>query len=481
MENSVETVAADSEKKADKHFLARLWSDVREAVSGSEQDFTQGRIGRAILLLSIPMVLEMSMESLFGIVDVYFVAKLGPDAIATVGLTESMLTIVFGVAMGLSMATTAMVARRIGEKDPAGASVAAAQAVIIGIVVSIPIGIIGFIYAADLLRLMGATEGVIETGTGYCMAIIGTNVIIMLLFLINAIFRGAGDAAIAMRVLWVSNGINIILDPCLIFGLGPFPEMGVTGAGVATAIGRGVGVVFQLWILFGGRGRVKISLRQLWPDFAVMWRLLKISLGGMLQFLIATASWLALVRIIAVFGSAALAGYTVALRIIIVTILPSWGIGNAAATLVGQNLGASKPDRAERSVWVTGFVNMAFLALVTVIFITLAEPLIRIFTQEEEVVPFGVACLTIISYGYVFFAFGMVVVQAFNGAGDTFTPTLINLLCYWMIQIPLAYWLAIKTDLAAHGVFWAITIAESLLAVVGIIVFRRGRWKEKQI
>jgi len=481
MENSVETGVDASEKITEKSMPSRLLSDVREAIKGSEQDFTEGRIGRAILMLAIPMVLEMSMESLFGLVDVYFVAKLGPDAIATVGLTESMLTIVFGVAMGLSMATTAMVARRIGEKDTEGAAVAAGQAIMIGIVISIPVMIVGFIYSADLLRLMGASEGVVETGTGYCMAIIGTNVIIMLLFLINAIFRGAGDAAIAMRVLWVSNAINIVLDPCLIFGLGPFPEMGVTGAGVATAIGRGVGVIFQLWILIGGRGRVKITLRQLQPDLRVMWRLFRISLGGMFQFLVATASWLALVRIIAVFGSAALAGYTVALRIIIVTILPSWGIGNAAATLVGQNLGAGKPERAERSVWVTGFVNMVFLAIVTVVFLTFAEPLIRIFTNEEEVIPYGVACLRMISYGYIFYAYGMVMVQAFNGAGDTFTPTLINLLCYWIIQIPLAYWLAMKTSLGAQGVFLAITITESLLAVVGIIVFRKGKWKEKQI
>lgn len=481
MENSAESSSVVSETKPEKYGLASLWSDLRESVSGSEQDFTEGRIGRAILLLAVPMVLEMSMESLFGIVDVYFVARLGPDAIATVGLTESMLTIVFGVAMGLSMATTAMVARRIGEKDTAGAAVSAAQAVMIGIVVSVPIGVVGFIYAPELLRLMGATESVVETGTGYCMAIIGTNVIIMLLFLINAIFRGAGDAAIAMRVLWVSNAINLVLDPCLIFGLGPFPEMGVTGAGIATAIGRGFAVCYQLWILLGGRGRVKLSLRQLQPDFAVMWRLFRISLGGMFQFLVATASWLALVRIVAEFGSAALAGYTIALRIIIVTLLPSWGIGNAAATLVGQNLGAGKPERAERSVWVTGVVNMVFLGIVTVVFVTFAEPLVRIFTEEEAVVSYGVNCLRLISYGYIFYAWGMVMVQAFNGAGDTFTPTLINLLCYWMIQIPLAYWLAMNTSLGAKGVFLAITMAESLLAVFGMVIFRRGRWKEKKI
>jgi putative MATE family efflux protein len=438
---------------------AHVWRTLREAVSGSEQDFTQGSIGRAITLLAIPMVLEMSMESLFGIIDVFFVARLGADAIATVGITESMLTIVFGIAMGLCMATTAMVARRTGEKDAAGAAKAAVQAILLGVLVSIPI----------------------ETGTGYGAVIIGTNVIIMLLFLINAIFRGAGDAAIAMRVLWVSNLINIALDPCLIFGLGPFPEMGVTGAAVATAIGRGTGVVYQIWVLFGGRGRVQIPRSEWRVDLKVMAHLFQVSLGGMFQFLIATASWLGLVRIVSAFGSEAVAGYTVALRIIIFAILPSWGMSNAAATLVGQNLGAGKPDRAEKSVWVTGFSNMIFLLGVTIVFVILAEPLISLFTTESEVVPYGVDCLRYISYGYVVYAYGMVMVQAFNGAGDTFTPTIINLCCYWLFQIPLAYFLAMKTDYGARGAFLAIPIAEALIAVVGILVFRQGRWKTRKI
>lgn len=481
MNDSIESNVSVSDSAPRLSLAARVWRDLREAVSGSEQDFTEGSIGRAIMLLSIPMVLEMAMESLFGIVDVYFVSSLGPDATATVGLTDSMLTIIFGIAMGLCMATTAMVARRTGEKDKAGAAKAAVQAIFLGIAVSVPIGVIGFLYTPQLFRLMGATDEVIAVGSGYGQIILGTNLIIMLLFLINAIFRGAGDAVIAMRVLWVSNLINIALDPCLIFGLGPFPEMGVTGAGVATAIGRGTGVLLQLWVLLGGRGRVKISRDQWRIDFKVMMHLLKISLGGMFQFLVATASWLGLVRIVAVFGSAALAGYTIALRIIIFAILPSWGMSNAAATLVGQNLGAGKPERAEKSVWLAGLSNMLVLLVVTIVFLIYAEPLIGLFTEDAAVVPYGVDCLRWISYGYIFYAYGMVMVQAFNGAGDTFTPTVINLFCYWLFQIPLAYWLAMKTSFEARGVFMAITIAESLLAVVSILVFRRGRWKTRTI
>ena len=454
---------------------------LREAVVGSQRDFTEGPIGPAIFLLAVPMVLEMMMESLFGIINVFWVAHLGAEATATVGITESLLTMVFAVAMGLSMATTATVARRIGEKDPAGASVAAFQSIILGVIVSIPVAIIAITFAPQMFRLMGASDGVMNTGTGYAKVILGGNVVIMLLFLINAVFRGAGDASIAMRVLWIANAINIVLDPCLIFGLGPFPKLGVTGSGIATTIGRGTAVLVQLWFLFSGRGRVKIEWRQARLNFEVMMRMVRISLGGMFQFLVATASWLGLVRIVAVFGDAALAGYTVALRIIIFAILPSWGMSNAAATLVGQNLGAKKPARAERSVWVTGFANMCFLGLVAITFVTFAERLIGIFTTDPAVVPYGVAALRFISYGYVFYAYGMVVVQSFNGAGDTNTPTLINLACYWLIQIPLAYSLAIPLGFGAKGVFAAITIAESLLAVVAILAFRRGTWKTREV
>ena len=473
--------ASTSEQLRDGSRLGRWAAFLREAVVGSQRDFTEGPIGPAIFLLAVPMVLEMMMESLFGIINVFWVAHLGAEATATVGITESLLTMVFAVAMGLSMATTATVARRIGEKDPAGASVAAFQSIILGVIVSIPVAIIAIAFAPQMFRLMGASDGVMSTGTGYAKVILGGNVVIMLLFLINAVFRGAGDASIAMRVLWIANAINIALDPCLIFGLGPFPKLGVTGSGIATTIGRGTAVLVQLWFLFSGRGRVKIEWRQARLNLEVMMRMVRISLGGMFQFLIATASWLGLVRIVAVFGDAALAGYTVALRIIIFAILPSWGMSNAAATLVGQNLGAKKPARAERSVWVTGFANMCFLGLVAIIFVTFAERLIGIFTTDPEVVPYGVAALRFISYGYVFYAYGMVVVQSFNGAGDTNTPTLINLACYWLIQIPLAYSLAIPLGFGAKGVFAAITIAESLLAVVAIVAFRRGTWKTREV
>jgi putative MATE family efflux protein len=474
-------LASTYEQPRDGSRLVRWAMFLREAVVGSQRDFTEGPIGPAIFLLAVPMVLEMMMESLFGIINVFWVAHLGAEATATVGITESLLTMVFAVAMGLSMATTATVARRIGEKDHAGASVAAFQSIILGVIVSIPVAIIAITFAPQMFRLMGASHGVMTTGTGYAKVILGGNVVIMLLFLINAVFRGAGDASIAMRVLWIANVINIVLDPCLIFGLGPFPKLGVTGSAIATTIGRGAGVLVQLWFLFSGRGRVKIEWRQARLNLEVMLRMVRISLGGMFQFLIATASWLGLVRIVAVFGDAALAGYTVALRIIIFAILPSWGMSNAAATLVGQNLGAKKPARAERSVWVTGFANMCFLGIVAITFVTFAERLIGIFTTDPEVVPYGVAALRFISYGYVFYAYGMVVVQSFNGAGDTNTPTLINLGCYWLVQIPLAYSLAIPLGFGAKGVFAAITIAESLLAVVAILAFRRGTWKTREV
>ena len=426
-------------------------------------------------------VLEMMMESLFGIVDVFFVARLGADAIATVGVTESLLLIVFAVAIGLSMSTTAMVARRVGEGDHEGASDAAMQALLVGLIIAVPTGIGGALLAPRLLSLMGAPVGVIENGWSYTAIILGGNVTILGLFLINAIFRGAGDAAIAMRSLWLANLINMILDPCLIFGLGPFPEMGLMGAAVGTTIGRGVGVLYQLSILFGGVGRIAVRRRHMHLHPGVMLRLLRVSLGGILQMVIATASYLGLVRILTPFGSSALAAYTIALRIIVVTILPSWGMSNAAATLVGQNLGAGKPDRAERSAWLTGFYNMIFLGVVAAVFIAFPGPLIRFFTDDPEIITIGVDCLRFISYGYVFYAWGMVMVQSFNGAGDTFTPTWINLFCYWLFQIPLAWLLARTAGLGPNGVFMAITVAESLLAVVGILVFRRGHWKTRAI
>src|SRR5215468_6920796 len=458
-----------------------FWATLREAVRGSEQNFTEGGIGRAIFLLSVPMVLEMLMESLFGIVNVYWVAHLGKEQAAAVGVTESLLTIVFTVALGLSMGTTAMVARRIGEKDPEGAARVAEQSILLGVLISIPIAIVGSLFSRQLFQAMNAEAGVSAAGGGYMTIIFGGNVVIMLLFLINAIFRGAGDAAIAMRALWFGNVINLILDPCLIFGLGPFPKLGVTGSAIATTIGRGCAVIYQFTRLFGGHSRVPVRFNRMWPDFGLMKHLLRISLGGMFQFLVATAAWMGLMSIVGLFGAAAQAGYTIAVRIILVTLLPSWGMSNAAATLVGQNLGAKKPERAEKSVWLAGHSNAVFLIGVAVVFIFLPEFLIRVFTPDQTVIPHGVDALRYISYGYVFYGYGMVMAAAFNGAGDTYTQTIMNLICFWLIQIPLAYTLARWTELGPTGVFLAITIAESVLAVIAMLVFRRGKWKEQEV
>jgi len=406
---------------------------------------------------------------------------LGIDAIATVGLTEAVLTLVYAIAAGMSISVTAMVARRIGEGDQAGATVAAVQAIALGLGASVLISVPGAIFARDLLRLMGGSPELVAGGAGYTAIVFGGSLTVMQLFLINAVFRGAGDASLAMRALWLANGINLVLDPCLIFGLGPFPELGLTGAAVATTIGRGCGVLYQLSVLVRGSGRIRIGRAQLRLDPRVMLRLARVSLGGIGQFLISTSSWVALVRVIGAFGSAAVAGYTIAIRVILVTILPSWGLSNSAATLMGQNLGAGKPDRAEKSVWTAARFNFFFLVTVAVIFIIFAELVIRIFNGQPEVVAHGVACLRYVSYGYGFYAYGMVIVQAFNGAGDTTTPTVINFFCYWLFQIPLAYVLAFWAGLGATGVFLAITIAESVLTLVAVVVFRRGRWKTREI
>ncbi len=458
-----------------------FWASVREAIRGSQQDFTDGSIKRAILLLAVPMVLEMVMESLFAIVDVFWVARLGSNAVATVGLTESMLTLVFSVAMGLSLSTTAMVARRIGERDAEGAAVAAVQSIVMGIFVAMVIGTIGASLAPTLLRLMGGTPAMIATGASYTRIVLGGSAVVLLLFLNNAVFRGAGDAAIAMRVLWMANFFNLILDPCLIFGLGPFPRLGVTGAAVATTTGRGIGVLFQFFLLARGSDRIRIRAGQVRLNFGVMLRLVRVSLTGIVQFLIAHTSWIGLVRIVALFGAAAIASYTIAIRIIIFVILPSWGLSNAAATLVGQNLGAKRPERAEKSVWMAGFYNMVFLGGVGLFMVLFSESVIRLFTRDPAVVPLAAACLRMISYGNIFYAYGMVMVQAFNGAGDTVTPTVVNFFCYWLWQIPLAYCLAIPAGLRARGVFLSIPIAAATSATVSIILFRRGRWKQQLI
>ncbi len=458
-----------------------LWPSLVEAVRGSHQDFTAGSLNRAILLLAVPMILEMVLESLFAVVDVFWVARLGANAIATVGLTESMLSLVFAVAMGLSLSTTAMVARRIGEKDPEGAAVAGVQAVVLGLFVSIAIGIPCAIWAPNLLRAMGASPGIITAGSGYARVCLGGCFAVVLLFLNNAVFRGAGDAAIAMRLLWLSNILNLILDPCLIFGWGPFPRLGVTGAAVATLTGRSIGVLYQFYRMMRGTERFRILRSQLRVHWDVLLRLGRVSITGILQFAIAHSSWIGLVRIVSIFGAAALAGYTIGIRIVIFVILPSWGLSNAAATLVGQNLGANRPDRAEKAVWRTGLYNMFFLGSVGIVFIFFAEPLVSLFTQDPEVVRYAAACLRIVSYGNVGYAYFMVMMQAFNGAGDTITPTIVNFFGFWLLEIPLAYWLALPLHMNSNGAFFSIAIAESVMAIVSAILFKQGRWKKQKI
>ncbi|MBK6902588.1 MAG: MATE family efflux transporter [Saprospirales bacterium] len=453
------------------------WQLIRSSLDGKEKSYTTGSINRAIVLLAIPMVLEMAMESLFAVVDVFFVAQISVDAVATVGLTESVITIIYSMAMGLSMAATAMVARRVGERKPDAAAWAAIQAIYIGLALSVALGIVGWIFAEDILRGMGASDQVVETGLGYTKVMLGGNIVITLLFLLNGIFRGAGDAAIAMRSLWIANAVNIVLDPLLIFGVGPFPELGVMGAAVATTIGRGVGVVYQVHIMFKGSGLLRILRRHFVIQWQIIWRLIKVAAGGAGQYFIASASWIFLMRIVSQFGSEVVAGYTIAIRLIVFTILPSWGISNAAATLVGQNLGAGFPDRAEASAWRAAFYNMIFLLVVAVVYISAGPILIRFFSQEASVVEAGALSLRIISLGYIFFAYGMVISQSFNGAGDTLTPTLINLVCFWMMEIPLGYILANHTGLEHAGVFWAITLSETAMAIICIILFRRGKWK----
>jgi putative MATE family efflux protein len=421
------------------------------------------------------------MEGLFAIVDIFFVAKLGKEATATIGLTEVVMSQVVALALGLSMATTAMVARRIGEKDKEGAAVAAMQSILIGVAVCIVIAIFFFFMAGDILRFMGGSEELIKVGTGYTRILLTGSSTIFFLFLLNAIFRGAGNAAIAMRTLWIANGINIILDPLLIFGIGPFPEMGVAGAAVATTTGRGIGVCYQVYHLVNGKSLIHLQLRHLKAVWEIIWRLIRVSSTGVLQFFIATASWLFIIRIIALFGDAAVAGYSIGIRIVIFTILPAWGMASAASTLVGQNLGAMQPDRAEQSVWRTAYFNMIFLTSVSVLFVIFAPWLIPLFSQDPDVIYQGVLCLRIICLGYVFYAYGMVIGQAFNGAGDTVTPTIINFVAFWLIQIPLSYLLAQTFNWGPVGVYWGMAISESLLAVIAIIVFRRGKWKTVKI
>ncbi len=458
-----------------------FWSSVKEALRGSHQDFTEGSLPRAIALLAIPMVLEMSMESLFALVDVYFVSHLGKDAVAAVGLTESMMTIVYTVAMGVAVAGTATVARRIGEKDPAAASHAGAQALWLGATVALTIGALGSSFAPELLRVMGASSEVVQTGTPFTRLMLGANVTVLLLFVLNGVFRGAGDAAMAMRSLMIANTINVVLNPCLILGLGPFPQLGLLGSAVATTIGRGTGVAYQLYMLTSGKGRIALDRSHARLDPRAIWKMFRLSLGAMGQMLVSSASWVALTRIIAQYGATALAGYTVAIRFIIVALLPAWGMSNAAATLVGQNLGAGKPERAEAAVWRTGRYNLVFLGAVTVLFVLFAAELVSPMVQDPAVQAIAAEGLRVISYGYVFYAFGMVLVASFNGAGDTFTPTAINLGCFWAFQLPAAWLLSGHFGMGASGVFWAITVAQSLATLVAALLFRRGTWKAKKV
>src|SRR5271156_3815220 len=457
-----------------------LWSSIREAIRGSHQDFTAGSLNHAILLLAIPMVLEMVLESLFAVVDVFWVGRVGANAVATVGLTESLMLLVFAIGLGLSLSTTAMVARRIGEKDPEDAAVAGVQAIFLGLAISLAIGLPCVFFAPNLLRLMGATPEIVATGSGYARIALGGSGIVLMLFLNNAIFRGAGDAAIAMRLLWVSNIINLVLDPCLIFGWGPFHRFGVTGAAMATFTGRGIGVLYQFYRLLRGTERIRVLRRQIRPNVEVLMRLIRVSLTGIFQFAIAQTSWIGLVRIVSLFGASAVAGYTIAVRIVIFAILPSWGLSNAAATLVGQNLGAKQPERAETSVWRTGVYNMIFLGGVGIGFILFAPQVVRIFTHDPAVVPMAVTCLRIVSTGNIAFSYGMVMLQAFNGAGDTVTPTIVSFFGYWMLEIPLAYWLAIRRGMHSSGVYWSIVVAEAAIAVASILLFRQGRWKQRK-
>ncbi len=459
----------------------RLWPALRDAVRGTQQDYTAGPIGRAILLLAVPMVLETAMESVFAVVDVFFVSRLGSEAVATVGLTESMLTLIYTVAFGLSIGVTAMVARRIGEKDNEGASEAAMQAVALGLVIAAFIGVGGGIFAPHLLSLMGAEPEVIEAGSSYTRIMLGGNVTVLLLFLINAAFRGAGDAVYAMRVLWFANGINIFLDPALIFGIGPFPELGIQGAAIATNIGRGSAVLAQFYLLARHGGRLHLPLDRLRVIPSVMWQLIRLSGTGTFQVFIGMASWVGLIRILAGFGSEVLAGYTIGIRLIIFALLPSWGMSNAAATMVGQALGARDPDRGEKAVWLSGFYNMWFLGAIGVVFIVWAPGIVSFFTTEPEPVRWAVLCLRTVSTGFLFYAYGMVLTQSFNGAGDTWTPTIINLFCFWVFELPFAYVVSYHFDWGPFGVFVAMTISFSLLALVSAVVFRRGKWKLKHV
>lgn len=464
-----------------KSKFINIFKDIKEAIAGTDRDFTTEKLSRAIFLLSVPMVLEMAMESVFAIADIFFVSKLGAETVAVVGITESLMTIIYALGIGLGTAATAMVSRRIGEKKPAEAARAAGQAIITGAVVSFLIAIPGMIFYRDILELMGVGAESAEEFGSYTLIILSTNIVIMLLFINNAIFRSSGDAAISMKVLGIANLLNIILDPMLIFGFGPVPALGIKGAAIATTIGRGLAVIYQFYLLFAGKHRIRLSVADLRPDLGIIRQLIQLSAGATGQYLIATSSWIILVRVIAFFGSQVVAGYTIAIRVMFFMLMPSWGISNAAATLVGQNLGAEKPGRAVHAIRITGMVNMFFLGIIGLIIAVFPESFIRIFISDPEVIRYGASCLRILSYGFIAYGLGMVLVNSLNGAGDTVTPTWINLFCYWLLEIPLAYYLAVVAGLKENGVFIAILVAEVMMTLSAWFFIRRGKWKEKKV
>lgn len=452
------------------------WALVKASLTSDERDFTQIPLKPAVILLAIPMMLETSVEALFAITDIFFVAKLGSEAIATVGITEAVITLLYAVGIGLSMSITALVARRIGENDQPRAVVVAGQSILIGFVLSLVIGISGAVYARDILTFIGASNTILVQFSGYTAIMLGGSATILFLFIFNGIFRGAGDPVIAMRAIWIASAINIVLDPCLIFGLGPFPELGIEGAAIATTLGRGVGMCYAGYMLFNGSERIQLSLRCLKPVAGELMLLLRVSAGGIAQFFIATSSWIFLMKIMAEFGSAALAGYTVAIRVIDFIILPVWGLSNSVSTLVGQNLGARNVKRARQAVFYVAKYNVMFMLGIAVVFIAFANPIVAIFSSEQEVIAIGAECLRVLSYGFGLYAIALVMIQAFNGAGDTLTPTWINGLCFWVFQIPFAYWFSMHVLMSPSGVFWAILVAESLMAVISLYVYRQGKW-----
>jgi putative MATE family efflux protein len=463
------------------HSDLSFWQVVRLALRGQHLDYTAVPLNRAVLLLAVPMVLEMIMESLFAVVDVFWVSRLGSDAIAVVGLTESVMTIIYAVAIGISFAATAIVARRIGEKDAERAAQAAGQILVLGVTLSAAMGLVLSYFAPDILRLMGASDSVVALGSGFARVMLGCNATVFMIFLINAVFRGAGDAVLAMRTLWLANALNIVLGPFFIFGWGPFPEMGVTGAAVATNIGRGIGVLYQLWHLAGFHSRVQVRLRHLKPAWADLQAIMSTAGTGIAQLMIGTTSWIGLFKIIAAFGSAAMAGYTIAMRIVMFALMPAWGLANAGATLVGQNLGAGKPERAEQAIWIATRFNVIFLGIVGLAFVLGAGSLVRLFTDDPSVLAHGIRALWIVSLAFPLYAAGMCLEAAFNGAGDTWTPTRLNFFCFWLGQIPLAWLLADFFELGPLGVFIAIPIGFSVLALWSLALFRRGRWKQQRV